>query len=293
MNKRLKSTLILLTTAIIWGFAFVAQLKSTSTIGALSFSSIRFLIGAISLVPVFLIFEKEKITKDKIKSTIIYGIITGVVLFIASTLQHYGVMLTNTAGKAGMITGLYIILVPILGLLWGKKTSKFVWAGGIIALIGLYFLLLYGEDTTICLGDVLLFIGAFFWAGHIIVIDKFVDKVYPLKYSCIQFLTTGILATIFALFFEQTTITDVTNSIWPILYCGLLSCGVAYTFQIIGQKDEDPAYCSIILSTESLFAAIGELIILHQKMSISGYIGCILIFSGIIISQLKERKNNV
>lgn len=285
-TKKIKSTILLFLTAIIWGFAFVAQRVGAEFVGAFTFNGIRFLLGTISLVPVIMIFEKEKFNKEKFKKTLFSGLLAGVVLFIASTLQQFGVEITGSAGKAGFLTGLYIVLVPLIRFVMGKKTSILTFFGAVFAVIGLFFLCMTGDEISFGIGDVVLIIGAFFWAGHILVVDKFVNDVSPLKFSMTQFFVCGFLSIVFALFTEEIEFSAIQSAGIPILYGGLMSVGVAYTCQILGQKDADPTFASIVFSTESVFSAIGGAIILHEIMSGRGYLGCVLIFIGIILSQL-------
>lgn len=286
MKTKIKSTILLFLTAIIWGFAFVAQRVGAEFVGAFTFNGIRFLLGACSLIPVILIFEKEKFNISKIKKTIMPGILAGVILFIASTLQQYGVEITQSAGKAGFLTGLYIVLVPLIRFVMGKKTSIFTFFGAIFALVGLFFLCMTGNEVSFGIGDIVLIIGAFFWAGHILVVDKYVNDISPLKFSLVQFLVCGLLSIICALILEDMSFAAIKSAGIPILYGGLMSVGVAYTCQILGQKDSDPTFASIVFSTESVFSAIGGAIILNEIMSGRGYLGCFLIFIGIILSQL-------
>lgn len=286
MKDKIKSTSLLFLTAIIWGFAFVAQRIGADYVGAFTFNGVRFLLGACSLLPVILIFEKEKFDKKKFKNTIITGILAGVILFIASSLQQFGIVFTGSAGKAGFLTGLYIVLVPLIRFVMGKKTSILTFFGAVFAVIGLFFLCMTGDKITFGIGDIVLIIGAVFWAAHILVIDKFVNMVSALKFSMVQFLTCGILGIIFALFTETIEVSAIKQAGIPILYGGLMSVGVAYTCQILGQKNADPTFASIVFSTESVFSAIGGALILHEMMSGRGYAGCVLIFVGIILSQI-------
>lgn len=286
MKDKIKSTSLLFLTAIIWGFAFVAQRVGADYVGAFTFNGVRFLLGAVSLIPVILIFEKEKFDKNKFKNTVITGILAGVILFIASSLQQFGIVFTGSAGKSGFLTGLYIVLVPLIRFVMGKKTSILTFFGAVFAVIGLFFLCMTGDKITFGIGDIVLIIGAVFWAAHILVIDKFVNMVSALKFSMVQFLTCGILGIIFALFTETIEVSAIKQAGIPILYGGLMSVGVAYTCQILGQKKADPTFASIIFSTESVFSAIGGALILHEMMSGRGYLGCVLIFIGIILSQI-------
>lgn len=286
MKTKAKSTILLFLTAIIWGFAFVAQRVGAEFVGTFTFNGIRFLLGSLSLIPVILIFEREKLDKSKFIKTLVPSLLAGTVLFIASTLQQLGVEWTGSAGKAGFLTGLYIVLVPVIRFFMGKKTSVFTFFGAVFALVGLFFLCMTGDELKFGMGDIVLIIGAFFWAAHILVVDKYVKDISPLKFSMMQFLVCGLLSIIFALFTETIELSAIKSAGIPILYGGLMSVGVAYTCQILGQKDADPTFASIVFSTESVFSAIGGAIILNEIMSGRGYLGCVLIFIGIIFSQI-------
>ncbi len=286
MKTKIKSTFLLFLTAMIWGFAFVAQKVGAEFVGAFTFNGIRFMLGTVSLIPVILLFEREKLDKTKIRNILIPGLLAGTVLFIASTLQQYGVEITGSAGKAGFLTGLYTVLVPLIRFVMGKKTSIFTLFGAVFAVVGLFFLCMTGDEFTFGMGDVVLIIGAFFWAGHILVVDKYVNDISPLKFSLVQFLVCGILSLIFAFILEDIELSAIKSAGIPILYGGIMSVGVAYTCQILGQRDADPTFASIVFSTESVFSAIGGAILLNEIMSGRGYLGCILIFIGIVLSQL-------
>lgn len=286
MKAKAKSTFLLFLTAIIWGFAFVAQSVGAEYVGAFTFNGIRFLLGALSLIPVILLFEREKFDKSKFIKTLVPGLLAGAVLFIASTLQQLGVEWTGSAGKAGFLTGLYIVLVPIIRFVMGKKTGVLTFIGAVFALVGLFFLCMTGDELSFGKGDVVLIIGALFWATHILVVDKYVNDISPLKFSMLQFLVCGFLSIICAVCTENIEFSAIKSAGIPILYGGLMSVGVAYTCQILGQRDADPTFASIVFSTESVFSAIGGAIILNEIMSGRGYLGCVLIFIGIILSQL-------
>jgi drug/metabolite transporter (DMT)-like permease len=296
--KKFKSLALLLMTAMIWGFAFVAQRVGSDYIGAFTFNGVRFILGALSLVPVILIFEKKTVdkalNKEKMKTTILAGVLAGIALFTASALQQIGIEITKSAGKASFMTGLYTVLVPIFGIFLGKKTNINIWLGAFFAVLGMFFLCIVGESWTvnwqISYGDFILLLNAVFWAFHILIIDWFVERIYSLRFAFIQFMFCGILSMLCAFCFEEISAAMLGEALIPILYCGLLSVGVAYTCQIIGQKTADPTYASIILSTESMFGAIGGALILNEMMSFQGYLGCALIFAGVIISQVTFKK---
>ncbi len=286
MKTKIKSTILLFLPAIIWGFAFVAQKYGSDHVQTFTFNGIRFILGAISLIPVVLIFEREKLDKAKFLKILFPSFLAGTVLFIASNLQQYGIEITKSAGKPGFLTGLYIVLVPLIRFVFGKKTNIFTFLGAIFAVAGLFFLCMTGDELAFEMGDIVLIIGAFFYAGHIITVDKYVKDISPLKFSMMQFFVCGILSMIFAFIFEDIEITAIKSAGVPILYCGLMSVGVAYTCQVVAQRKADPTFASIIFSTESVFSAIGGALILNEVMSVRGYFGCILIFIGIILSQL-------
>ncbi len=291
MNKQVKSIFILLLTAIIWGVAFVAQCSvDNSALGNFSFNGVRFLLGSVSLIPVILLFERDHPNKSKLIRTVWMGALTGCALFTASALQMEGISITHNAGKSGFITGLYTVLVPFLGCIFlKKKTYINTWIAAILSATGLY--LLSGGFDKIEYGDAVVLAGSVFWAVHILLIDNFLETdISPFKFSFIQFVTCGLLNLIFAAFSETITLSGIAVNAIPILYTGIMSTGVAYTCQVIGQKDSDPNLAAIVLSSECVFSAIGGAIILHEVMKPEGYIGCALIFAGIIISQLKRKE---
>lgn len=290
MKIKIKSTVLLFLTAIIWGFAFVAQRVGADYVGTFTFNGIRFLLGSFSLIPVILIFEREEYNKKKMLKTLAVSLAAGTILFIAASLQQYGVVLTGSAGKAGFLTGLYTVLVPVIRFLMGKKTDILTFVGAFFAVGGLFLLCMTGDKLTFGKGDIVLIIGAVFWAFHILIIDKFVNEISPLKFSMLQFFVCGLISMVIAVFTENIEITAVKSALVPILYGGLMSVGVAYTCQILGQKDADPTFASIVFSTESVFSAIGGAIILHEIMSGRGYLGCVLIFIGIVLSQLNLKE---
>ncbi|WP_186430154.1 DMT family transporter [Clostridium sp. BSD9I1] len=292
-NKRLRANMILLLTSAIWGFAFVAQRVGSQYVGAFTFNGIRFALGSISLLPLIIYFDKKKKNDSSnennievsVKKIIVPGVLIGAILFAGSTLQQIGLTYT-TAGKASFITGLYMVVVPIIGIFLGHKIGKNSWIGVGLAVAGLY-LLSVNENFSISYGDFLEVIGSMFWAIHILTIDYFSNKVDSLKLSCIQCATCSFLSIISALIFEEITISGISNALIPILYGGFLSVGVAYTLQVVAQKDAKPSHAAIILSMESVFGAIGGAVLLGEIMSARGYIGCILILGGILVSQIK------
>ena len=288
-----KGIIFLVTAAVVWGFAFVAQRLGADHVGAFTFNGARFLLGTLSLIPVILIFEKNEHDDIKMKTTLKSGAAAGVLLCAASFLQQVGVELTDSAGKSGFITGLYMILVPILGIFLRKKTGLTTWLGAVCGVVGLALICLDGGALTITSGDIVLLLSALVFAVHILVIDHFGDNIYSLRFSMTQFAVCTALNWILALFTEDISFAAITSAAIPIAYCGFMSVGVAYTCQVIGLKYSDPTSGSIILSTESVFAAIGGAIILHERMAPLAYLGCALIFAGILLSQMKFKEKTV
>ena len=303
----LKNSLILLLTATIWGIAFVAQSEGGDAVGAFTFNSTRSLIGSLVLIPV--IFLLNKITPKDNKSEsgissgnsssgnifsrnrtlILGGISCGICFFLASNFQQLGIMYTSV-GKAGFITACYIVIVPILGLFMKKKCSPFIWAAVAMALVGLY-LLCITDGFSIGKGDILVLICAFLFSLHILIIDYFSPKVDGVKMSCIQFFVCGVLAAIPALIFEHPQLSAFHGAWGAILYAGVMSCGVAYTLQIVGQKNMDPTVASLILSLESCISVLAGWIILGQKLSMREIIGCVVMFAAIVLAQLPQKEN--
>ena len=285
----MKANILLLLTAIIWGFAFVAQRAGMEFLGPFTFNTARFTLGSLSLVPLLLINKKRKFNQLNIISfknkTLIYGgLAAGLFLFLGASLQQTGMVYT-TAGKGGFITGFYIILVPILGLFIKQKTSFLTWLGAVVAIIGLYFLSVT-ESLQINIGDVLVFSAAFFWAGQILVIGFFSNKTDSIQLAFLQFVVCALLSFISALTAEKIILDNIYLAIIPILYAGIFSAGIAFTLQVIAQKEAHPANAAIIMSLESVFAAIGGWMILSETIPLRGIFGCGLMLAGMIISQL-------
>lgn len=300
MNRKTnaKGVVFLAVTAIVWGFAFVAQSVGADHVNTFVFNAIRFALGALSLIPVILLFEKGANDRGKMKTTTAAGLVCGVLLFSASTLQQYGIELyaaagfSDGSGRAGFLTALYMAIVPLLGLFFKKRPSAETWCGVALAATGL-FLISFSGGFSIRFEDAVVIGCAFLFAVHIIVIDRFGDAMYSLRFAMLQFAVCALLSGIFAAAgtatgaLEATTFEDVRAALLPILYGGFMSVGVAYTCQILGQKNAEPTFASIILSTESMFSAIGGALILHERMTLRGYCGCALIFAGIILTQVR------
>lgn len=299
-TSTLKNSLLLLLTATIWGVAFVAQSVSMDYIGGFTFNAIRNIIGAITLVPVILIFSKQDPAADqnpadrqKARKTLITGgICCGILLCLSSNFQQFGIKYT-TVGKAGFITACYIIIVPIIGIFLKKKCSPFIWIAVLLSLGGLYLLcIIPGEGFSIGKGDTLVLICAVVFSFHILTVDHFSPLVDGVKMSCIQFLVCGILSGIPALIFENPNITNILQAWMPILYAGILSCGVAYTLQIVGQKGMNPTVASLIMSLESCISVIAGWLILGQNLSSREIFGCVLMFGAIMLAQLPQKSTS-
>jgi drug/metabolite transporter (DMT)-like permease len=291
-KQTIKSNSILLLTAAIWGFAFVAQRVGGKYIGAFTFNAVRFALGSISLLPIILFqnkSNKDYIKSGELKKVIGVGIIAGIIIFLGSSFQQLGLVYTG-AGKAAFITGLYIVIVPILSIFLKQYISINSWLGAIIAVIGLYFLCVT-DKFFISHGDFLELICAFFFAVHILLIDHFSGKFDAVKLAFFQFLTCSVVSFIAALLFEKITLASIYQAAVPILYGGILSSGVAYTLQIVGQKNAEPSQAAIIMSMESVFGTIGGVLILKESFGIKGILGCLLMLTGMLLAQLKSSKD--
>jgi drug/metabolite transporter (DMT)-like permease len=291
----LKSNLLLLLTAVIWGFAFVAQRAGMEFLGPFTFNTARFTLGSLSLIPLLLLNQKRKFKKEKFLSLkdrklLIAGLAAGTALFLGAAFQQGGLVYTD-AGKAGFITGFYVILVPILGLFISQKTSFLTWLGATVAIVGL-FLLSVNETLEVNIGDILVLIGAFFWAIQILVIGHYSTRIDPLQLAFSQFLVCALLSLIVALFTETIIIQNLLLAYVPILYAGFFSVGIAFTIQVVAQREAHPANAAIIMSLEAVFAVLGGWLILNESIPIRGLLGCLLMFVGMIVSQLYLFKEN-
>ncbi len=292
-DKMFFSELLLLITAAIWGFAFVAQRVGMNFLKPFTYNGIRFLLGALTLIPVLFVF-KSGLKKIYITLKDFYGIIiTGIVLFIASNLQQIGIVYT-TAGNAGFITGLYVIIVPLFSVILKKKTPLIFFVSAIFSLTGLYFLSMEGR-FEINKGDLIVAIGSFFWAIHIMIISYYSKKINNLILAIGQFFVCGALSIITAFLFEiegKQIIKNIIDAKYPILYGGILSISVAYTLQIFGQKKAHPVVASIIMSLEALFAFLGGVLILKESLGLYRIVGAILMLGSMILAQFPN-KNTV
>lgn len=289
-TREVKSELLLFVTAAIWGLAFVAQRSGMAFVGPFTFNAVRFTLGAASLLPVILYLDRKKrqrgetVESAKSRTLLVGGLSAGFLLFVGSSLQQVGIVFT-TAGNAGFITGLYVVLVPILGMFWGQRTGRNTWAGSLLAAAGLY-LLSFSEQFTIARGDFLVLIGAFVWAGHVLLIGMFSSRTDSLKLALSQFIVCAALSALVAVAFETNGVLDIQRAAIPILYAGVMSVGLAYTLQVVGQENAHPSHAAIILSLEGVFAAIGGWLLLGESMSLRALAGCGLMLLGILLSQM-------
>lgn len=299
-NKKFKfiGPFICLLTAIIWGSGFPFQDKvgaSADIIDGFSFNGLRFLIAGVVLIPVFLIFEREghlprEYRLPKLKSTAVFGIISGALLAVSSSLQQFGIQMTGESGRAGFITGLYLIIVPIAAfIIFKQKPSVFVWIAIPFSLAGLYFLSVT-NGFNVEVGDLLVLLCAFGFASQIIFVDKVGDRVSVLKFSCVQFFSCGVICMILGLIFGNLTWQGINDNLFAILYCGVMSAGAAYTLQNIGQRFTPPAIASLLFATEGLFATIFECIVETEVPSGRAIIGCLLMLTAVILSQIPKKQ---
>lgn len=325
MHTLKRNSLLLILTSFIWGISFVAQSQGGDAIGPFSFNCIRFLLGSAVLLPVIFFLDKKtshnntgemplhnntdemplhnqkRHRASSNKTLWLGGISCGIILCIASNLQQLGINQGTPAGKAGFLTACYIILVPIFGLFLKKKCGWNVWIGVALTLAGLY-LLCMTESLSLQLSDILVLLCAVIFALHILVIDHFSPLVAGVKMSCIQFFTAGILTAIPMFLVDMkhslSGFTEWLPSLaswdaWiPLLYAGIMSCGVAYTLQIIGQKGVNPTVASLLLSLESVFSVLAGWILLHEKLGLREILGCVLIFAAIILAQLPSKQKS-
>jgi drug/metabolite transporter (DMT)-like permease len=296
MHARLfKADALLMLTAIIWGAAFVAQRLGMEHIGPFTFNGIRFALGALALQP--LIWRMQATRKREGGATgqgltsarlIRFGLLAGSVLFAGAALQQVGIVYT-TAGKAGFITGLYVVMVPLFGLFLRQRAGAGTWIGALAAAVGLY-LLSVNEDFSIAYGDVLELIGAVFWAGHVLLIGRLspgMDATDAVKLASAQFAVCSLLSLGVAAATEPMALAGISAAAVPILYGGLMSVGVAYTLQVVAQRDANPAHAAIILSLEAVFAAVAGYFVLGEVLALRALIGCGLMLGGMLLSQLR------
>lgn len=289
-EKTFRADALLLVTAMTWGFAFVAQRKGMEFVGPFTFNAIRFMLGGASLIPLWYYQKRRnrqnarKKAVDK-KFLIKGGLLAGAAIFLGSSFQQIGLVYT-TAGKAGFITGLYVIFVPIIGLFWRQRTGTGIWLGALLAVAGLYFLSIH-ENFSIALGDLLVLVCAFFFAVHVLVVGWLTHKLPSIPLAIMQFLVCSLLSFIAALWVEEFIWKDILDAAIPILYGGLFSVGIAYTLQVVAQKNAPSSHAAVILSLESVFAVLGGWMLLSETLSARGLLGCGLMLTGMIFSQIQ------
>lgn len=294
-KKQLRGSLLLTLTALIWGTAFVAQTVGMDHIGPFTFNAVRTLIAGFALIPVILLFDKLQkrpaLSNAQKRSTLVGGVFCGTVLFVASSLQQAGIeaIAENSSGKAGFITALYIIIVPIIGLFLGKRPRKLVWLCVVLAIVGFYLLCVTG-DFSIGLGELLVLGCALGYSFHIMIIDYFSPKADGMRMSCIQFFVSGFLSLIAMFLLEEPSLSGIWAARVSILYTGLMSSGVGYTLQILAQKDVNPTLATMIMSLESVFAVLAGWLLLQENLSPKELFGCLLVFVAVILAQLPEKK---
>ncbi len=290
-QKTMRANLLLLLTATIWGTAFVAQSVGMDHVGPFTFICVRYWIGGLFLLPCIRLLDRvvgrpAAAAPENRRVHLIGGVCCGAALFVASVLQQLGIQRTSV-GKAGFLTALYILIVPLLGLFVGKRVSRRIWGCVAVALVGMY-LLCMTESLSVSTGDLLVMLCAVGFSIHILVIDHFSPRVDGVRMSCIQFFTAGALG-IVPMLLEQPDLSSLLAAAAPILYAGVLSSGVAYTLQVVAQKDTDPTVATLIMSLESVISMLAGWVILGQALSPRELAGCALVFAAIIVAQLPER----
>jgi drug/metabolite transporter (DMT)-like permease len=294
MMSRWTSGSLLLLAASIWGFAFVAQRAGMEYVGPFTFNAVRFALGGAILLPI-MAWRRGRDTacddgrpKSGQRLLLMGGILAGTVLFVGASLQQMGIV-TTTAGKAGFITGLYVIIVPLMGLFWGQRAGVEIWLGAILAVAGLYLLSMAGR-LVICTGDLLVLLGAFAWAGHVHIIGWLSPRTDPIRIAFLQFMTCSLLSLAAAAILEMVTIRGIREAMIPILYAGLVSSGVAYTIQVVAQRRVRPAPAAIILSLEAVFAVMGGWLLLEEILTLRELFGCALMLGGMLLAQAEIYK---
>lgn len=294
MKKKMRGNLLLLITALVWGVSFVSQSVGMDYIEPNTFNGIRSILGGVVLLPVIFVLDagkKKKGTYEKcdMKKLLLYGTICGVLLCIAATLQTYGLKETTT-GKSGFLTALYIVFVAIIYAFKEQKLQLKIVLGVLLAVLGMYFLCLFGSEINFCFGDFLTLLCAVVFAIHILAIDRFAPKTDGVKLACMQFLVCGILNCIVMVLVESPDWALISMCRSAILYSGIMSCGVAYTLQIVGQKYTDPTSASMLMSLEAVFAALSGWVLLGEGMNLWQILGCALMFFSIVLVQLPDRR---
>ena len=293
-HNQMRQVVLPILAAFIWGTAFVAQDVCADAMGAFTFNGTRYFIAVLALLVVIAVMNGTKKDRPQLtpaekkasrKQLWLGGFCCGTALAVASNFQQAGLVAGTDAGKAGFITALYVVLVPVFGLFFRRKVTLPVWGAVVLSVVSLYLLCIKGS-FSLAPGDLLVLVCAVCFAIHILVIDHFTAFCDGVKLSCLQFLFAGIWSTILALFFDTISFQVLLDCIWPLLYVGVFSCGVGYTLQILAQKGSNPTVVTILLSLESVFAVIAGAVVLHQQMTGREYLGCVLMFAAVILAQL-------
>ena len=293
LSPAARGNLLLILTAFIWGVAFVAQKEGGTAVGDFTFNGVRFVLGGGLLAVCLPLLDKMGLTRRcetaaSKKAMWLGGVLCGIALWAASNLQQLG-LATTSAGKGGFITALYIVLVPIFGMVIGRRTTLLTWGGVVLAMVGLYLLCMQGE-SGINGGDLLVLACAPIFAIQILLVDKFVPHTDGVRLSCIQFFTVGILNIPLMFIFEQPSLSAMVEGWLPILYAGLLSSGVAYTLQVVAQKHTHPTTASVLMSLESVFAVLAGLVLMGERLTVWEWCGCAVMFAAVILAQLPTPK---
>lgn len=290
-----RANLLLLLTSVIWGFAFVAQRTGMESVGPFTFNGLRFAIGGLVLLPVVVWLDRQRETAGLSTGWVapgralwLGGLVAGLFLFGGATLQQMGLIYT-TAGKAGFITGLYVVLVPVLGLAFGRKTPAGTWLGVVLAVVGLYFLTIQ-DGFRMETGDLLVMLSAFVWAGHVLIVDRLAPQTDVIRLAFVQFMICAGLSLFAAALLETIRLEGIQSALPAILYAGIMSVGVGYTLQVVGQRHAQPAHAAIILSLEGVFAVLGGWLLLGEQLGPRGLLGCALMLAGILVSQLAGQR---
>ena len=290
-SKEFRANSLLLITAVIWGGGFVAQRLGMQELGPYIFNGFRFLVGALTLVPIIVIRKNRNPgNKADFKRTLLIGSAAGLFLFFGATFQQLGLVYT-TAGKAGFVTGLYVIIVPLLGMLWGDRAPVQTWLGAVFAVVGLYFLSAT-QGLKLDQGDSYVLLGALFWAGHVQFIARFSPRVDPIRLSFVQALFTSLISFGIGFFVEEFQLQQILAVAIPILYGGVISIGLAYTLQVIAQQDAKPAHAAILLSLESVFAVFWGWLLIGEVLTPRALFGSLLMLGGMTISQVLGKRVN-
>jgi Permeases of the drug/metabolite transporter (DMT) superfamily len=304
MNHNLKYNFLLMLAALIWGSAFVAQSVGMDYLGPFSFNCVRSFMGSLVLLPVIWFMDRQKKetaehdgqkteegTREQNKKVLLSGgLCCGVILTLSTSLQQIGIKYT-TAGKAGFITALYILIVPLLGLILGKKVGNKTWLGVALAVAGMY-LLCIKEGFSISYGDFMVLLCALVFSLHILAVDYFSPRVDGIRLSCIQFFVCGCISAVPMLVWEHPEISQIIRAWQPLAYAGVLSSGVAYTLQIVTQKHLNPTVASLLMSLESVFAVLTGWLVLNERLSLKELLGCVLVFTAIILAQLPQKQKS-